>query len=139
MAWATPHGPHHMWRSRPAASGQVLLLLFLSQAGQGFPSTSYPRMQLFRGPQGHETQPERDRPHLFLSKAKDAMVTEGTRLPQSLSRIGRRKGSYLAAMRKNNHHKAIQGPVVPACHLHQSCNHFLQRKATVKAGASVEI
>lgn len=74
----------------------------------------------------------------FLSKAKGSRDTEGAGLLQSLSRIWRREASYLAAMRKDDHHKAVQGTVVTVCHLHQSCDHFLQGKATVKAGAPME-
>lgn len=85
-----------------------------------------------------KTQQEGQRPRHFLSKAKGSMDRKGAGLLQSLSRIWRREASYLAAMRKDDHHKAVQGTVVTVGHLHQSRDHFLQGKATVKAGAPME-
>lgn len=42
-------------------------------------------------------------------------------------------------MREDDHHEAVQGTVVAVRHLHQSRDHFLGGKATVKAGAPMEI
>lgn len=85
-----------------------------------------------------KTQQEGQRPRRFLSNTKGPMDTEGAGLRKSLSRIQRREASYLAAMREDDHHKAVQGMVVAVRHLHQSRDHFLQGKAPVKAGPSVE-